>query len=170
MDQKVFRVLFLCRGNSARSIMAECALNRWGHERFRAFSAGSQPRGAIHPMTLELLRSLDYDTSRLRSKNWDEFAWAGSPQFDFIITVCDNVAGEVCPIWPGKPITAHWGVADPVAFVGSEEATRKFFSRIFQELESRIKILTSLPIETLDPLELESRVKEIGKSTLPDKQ
>jgi len=164
MDGKIFRVLFLCSGNSARSIMAECALNRWGRERFRAFSAGSHPKGAIHPMTLDLLKSLDYDTAGVRSKSWDEFAGPGSPPLDFIITVCDNAAGEVCPIWLGQPITAHWVVADPAAFVGSEEASRRFFLRIYRELENRIKLFTSLRIETLERFLLETRVKEIGKS------
>ena len=168
MDGKIFRVLFLCTGNSARSIMAECALNRWGREQFRAFSAGSHPKGAIHPMTLDLLKSLDYDTAGVRSKSWDEFAGPGSPPLDFIITVCDNAAGEVCPIWLGQPITAHWGVADPATFVGSEEATRRFFFRIYRELENRIKLFTGLRIETLERFALESRVKEIGKSTIPD--
>jgi protein-tyrosine-phosphatase len=168
MDRKIYRVLFLCTGNSARSIMAECALNRLGRERFRAFSAGSHPKGAIHPMTLDLLRSLDYDTSGLRSKSWDEFAQLGSPKLDCIITVCDNAAGEVCPIWPGQPITAHWGVADPATCVGSEEATRRFFFRIYRELENRIKLFTGLRIGTLERFALETRVKEIGKSTIPD--
>jgi protein-tyrosine-phosphatase len=166
MDGKILRVLFLCTGNSARSIMAECALNRWGRERFRAFSAGSHPKGAIHPMTLDLLKSLDYDTAGLRSKSWDEFAQPGSPQLDCIITVCDNAAGEVCPIWPGQPITAHWGVADPAAFVGSEEASRRFFLRIYRELENRIKLFTNLRIETLERFALETRVKEIGQVQL----
>jgi protein-tyrosine-phosphatase len=168
MDRKIYRVLFLCTGNSARSIMAECALNRLGRERFRAFSAGSHPKGVIHPMTLDLLKSLDYNTAGLRSKSWDEFARADSPKLDCIITVCDNAAGEVCPIWPGRPITAHWGVADPATFVGSEEATRRFFFRIYRELENRIKLFTRLRIETLERFALESRVKEIGKSTIPD--
>jgi arsenate reductase len=166
MDGKILRVLFLCTGNSARSIMAECALNRWGRERFRAFSAGSHPKGAIHPMTLDLLKSLDYDTAGLRSKSWDEFAQPGSPQLDCIITVCDNAAGEVCPIWPGQPITAHWGVADPAAFVGSVEASRRFFLRIYRELENRIKLFTNLRIETLERFALETRVKEIGQVQL----
>jgi arsenate reductase len=168
MDPKIFRALFLCTGNSARSIMAECALNRWGRERFRAFSAGSHPTGAIHPMTLELLHGLGYEISGLRSKSWDEFARDGTPELDFIVTVCDNAAGEVCPIWPGRPTTAHWGVADPAAFIGSEEATRELFLRIYRELENRIKLLTSLPIEALDRFVLQARLKEIGKSTLPD--
>lgn len=124
-----YNVLFLCTGNSARSIMAECALNRWGLDKFRGFSAGSHPRGSVHPATMELLRLLNYDISGLRSKNWDEFRRPGSPQFDFVFTVCDQVAGEACPLWPGEPVTAHWGVSDPAAFVGSEEDTRRFFRK-----------------------------------------
>lgn len=168
MPGRRFNVLFLCTGNSARSIMAECALNRWGGRRFKGFSAGSHPRGAVHPMALELLRQLGYETAGLRSKGWDEFARPDSPRLDFVFTVCDNAAGEICPIWPGQPITAHWGVADPAAFVGSEEATRRFFFRIFTELDNRIKLFTSLRIDTLDSFALERRVKEIGKIKLPD--
>jgi len=167
MDRRIFRVLFLCTGNSARSIMAECALNRWGRERFRAFSAGSHPKGEVHPMTLELLASLDYDTSGLRSKSWDEFAQLGSPEFDFIVTGGENGARGVWPIWPGRPISGHWSVADPAAFVGSEDATRRFFFETYREMEDRIKLLTNLPIETLDQLGLEERLKEIGKAVPP---
>jgi len=163
-----FHVLFLCTGNSARSIMAECAIGRWGKGKFKGFSAGSHPKGRIHPMSLKLLEELNYETSGLRSKSWDEFARPGSPPLDFVFTVCDQVAGEVCPVWPGQPITAHWGAADPAAFAGSEEATRRFFFRIYTELENRIKIFTSLRIETLDRFALESRVKEIGKIKLPE--
>ena len=163
-----FNVLFLCTGNSARSIMAECAIGRWGKGKFKGFSAGSHPKGRIHPMSLKLLEELNYETSGLRSKSWDEFARPGSPPLDFVFTVCDQVAGEVCPVWPGQPITAHWGAADPAAFAGSEEATRRFFFRIYTELENRIKIFTSLRIETLDRFALESRVKEIGKIKLPE--
>jgi arsenate reductase len=144
--------------------MAECAINRWGKGKFRGFSAGSHPQGAVHPMALRLLKDLNYDTSRLRSKSWDEFARLDSPPLDFVFTVCDQVAGEVCPVWPGQPITAHWGSADPAAFVGTEEATRRFFLRIYTELESRIKIFTSLRIDLLDRFALERRVREIGKS------
>lgn len=158
-----YNVLFLCTGNSARSIMAECALNRWGLDKFRGFSAGSHPRGSVHPATMELLRLLNYDISGLRSKNWDEFRRPGSPQFDFVFTVCDQVAGEACPLWPGEPVTAHWGVSDPAAFVGSEEDTRRFFRKVYLELESRIKVLASLRIDMLDRLALERRVREIGK-------
>jgi protein-tyrosine-phosphatase len=148
--------------------MAECAIGRWGKGKFKGFSAGSHPKGAIHPMSLKLLEELNYETSALRSKSWDEFARRDSPPLDFVFTVCDQVAGEVCPVWPGQPITAHWGAADPAAFAGSEEATRRFFLRIYTELENRIKIFTSLRIETLDRFALESRVKEIGKIKLPD--
>jgi arsenate reductase len=165
---KIFNVLFLCTGNSARSIMAECSINRWGRGKFRGFSAGSQPKGAVHPMALKLLGELHYDTAGLRSKSWDEFARPDSPRLDFVFTVCDRAAAEICPVWPGQPITAHWGVADPAAFAGSEEATRRFFYRIFNELDNRIKIFTSLRIETLDGFALKERVKEIGKIKLPD--
>jgi arsenate reductase len=161
-----FNVLFLCTGNSARSVMAECAIGRWGKGKFKGFSAGSHPKGAIHPMTLRLLKELNYETSGLRSKSWDEFARPGSPPLDFVFTVCDQAAGEVCPLWPGQPVTAHWGAADPAAFVGSDDATRHFFLKIYRELETRIKIFTSLRIEALDRLALERRVREIGKAQL----
>ena len=170
MATREFNVLFLCTGNSARSIMAECAMNRWGKGKFKASSAGSHPAGAVHPMTLQLLNELNYETRRLRSKSWDEFARPDSPPLDFVFTVCDKVAGEMCPVWPGQPITAHWGAADPAAFVGSEEAKRRFFLRIYTELENRIKIFTSLPFESLDRFALERRVREIGAlNTLEDK-
>jgi arsenate reductase len=168
MPEKVFNVLFLCTGNSARSIMAECALNRWGRGKFRAFSAGSHPKGAVHPRTLELLARLNYETSGLRSKSWDEFARPGAPALDFVFTVCDQVAGETCPVWPGQPITAHWGAADPAAFAGSDEATRHFFLRVYTELENRIKIFASLPIDALDRFTLERHVREIGKARVRD--
>jgi len=164
MAPREFNVLFLCTGNSARSIMAECAINRWGRGKFRGFSAGSHPRGAIHPRTLALLAELNYATAALRSKSWDEFARPDSPPLDFVFTVCDQAAGETCPVWPGQPITAHWGAADPAAFVGSEEATRRFFLRIYTELENRIKIFASLPVDSLDRFTLERRVREIGKA------
>ncbi len=168
MPERMFNVLFLCTGNSARSIMAECALNRWGRGRFHAFSAGSHPKGAVHPRTLELLVRLNYETSGLRSKGWDEFARPGAPALDFVFTVCDQAAGEICPLWPGQPITAHWGAADPAAFTGSEEETRRFFLRVYTELENRIKVFTSLPIGALDRFTLERHVREIGKTKLPD--
>ena len=148
--------------------MAECAMNRWGKGKFKASSAGSHPAGAVHPMTLQLLNELNYETAGLRSKNWDEFARPDSPPLDFVFTVCDKVAGEMCPVWPGQPITAHWGAADPAAFAGSEEARRRFFLRIYTELENRIKIFASLPFDSLDRFALERHVKEIGTVKLPE--
>jgi arsenate reductase len=144
--------------------MAECALGRWGAGRFRAHSAGSHPKGAVHPVTLELLRRLNYRTEDLRSKSWDEFARPGAPPLDFVFTVCDNAAGEVCPVWPGQPMTAHWGVEDPAAFVGSPEQTLRFFKNIYLQLENRIKIFASLRIEALDRLSLQRRLREIGRT------
>ncbi len=163
VPDRLYNVLFLCTGNSARSIMAECAINRWGKGRFRGFSAGSHPKGAINPLTIELLNSLHYDTSGLRSKSWDEFARPGAPPLDFVFTVCDRAAAERCPFWPGQPMTAHWGAPDPAAFVGSEEQTRRFFHRVYTELENRIKIFTSLRLDMLDTIALEQRIREIGK-------
>jgi protein-tyrosine-phosphatase len=168
MADREYNVLFLCTGNSARSIMAECALGRWGKGKFRGFSAGSHPKGAVHPMALAVLKELHYATSSLRSKSWDEFARPDSPPLDFVFTVCDQVAGEQCPVWPGQPITAHWGAADPAAFVGPAAATRRVFLRIYTELENRIKLFTSLRLELLDRLALERRVKDIGQVKLPD--
>lgn len=168
MANREFNVLFLCTGNSSRSIMAECAMNRWGKGKFKAFSAGSHPAGTVHPMTLELLNELNYETRRLRSKSWDEFARPDSPLLDFVFTVCDNVAGEACPMWPGQPITAHWGASDPAAFLGSEAAKRRFFLRIYTELENRIKIFTSLPFDSLDRFALERQVREIGTIKPPN--
>ena len=163
MADKVYNVLFLCTGNSARSVMGEAALNRWGEGRFRGFSAGSQPKGEVHPMTLQLLRRLNYRTDGLRSKSWDEFAEGAGPPLDFVFTVCDSAAGEVCPAWPGQPMTAHWGVEDPAAFRGSEAQTYRVFRNIYGQLENHIKIFTSLPIASLDKLTLQRRLKEIGR-------
>jgi arsenate reductase len=163
-QEKAYNVLFLCTGNSARSILAEAALGRWGAGKFNSFSAGSHPKGAVHPMTLKLLSNLNYDVSGYRSKSWDEFAGPGAVPLDFVFTVCDNAAGEVCPIWPGQPMTAHWGVEDPAAFVGPEEAALKYFKRIYLELEARIKVFSSLRIEGLDKLSLQARIREIGKT------
>ena len=170
MNDRTYSVLFLCTGNSARSIMAECAINRWGRGKFRGFSAGSHPKGAIHSMTLQVLKDLQYRTDGLRSKSWDEFAQPDSRRLDFVFTVCDQAAREACPFWPGQPMTAHWGVPDPAAFVGTEDATRQFFKRAYMELETRIKIFTSLRLELLDRFALERRVKEIGTGTLPEGQ
>jgi arsenate reductase len=166
--KREYNVLFLCTGNSARSIMAECAINRWGKGKFKGFSAGSHPKGAIHPLTLELLAELNYETKDLRPKSWDELAAPSSPRLDFVFTVCDQAAAEQCPVWPGQPITAHWGVPDPAAFEGTEEEKRGFFSRIYFELENRIKIFTSLRIDALDSFALQQRVKEIGRTKLPE--
>ncbi len=168
MANREYNVLFLCTGNSARSIMAECAINRWGKGKFHGFSAGSHPKGAVHPMTIELLLKLNFDVSGLRSKSWDEFARPDSPPLDFVFTVCDRAAAEQCPVWPGQPMTAHWGAPDPVAFVGTEEQTRRFFHRVYSELDNRIKIFTSLRMDALDHLALERRIREIGKIKPPE--
>ena len=161
-----FNVLFLCTNNSARSIMAECAMNRWGGGRFHAFSAGSNPRGAVHPITLEVLDELEYETGGLRSKDWNEFAQPGSPSLDFVFTLCDRAAAEICPSWPGQPIRAHWGVQDPVLVVDSSGSKRKAFVKVYAELEQRIRIFTALPIETLGRFALERWVTELGKLEL----
>ena len=160
---KPFNVLFLCTGNSARSILAEVYLNSAGKGRFAAFSAGSHPAGKVNPFAIELLQKNRLPTSGLRSKNWDEFASSGAPQLDFVFTVCDNAAGEVCPVWPGQPITAHWGVADPAAATGSDDERRKAFLRAFSELSTRINLLLALPLEKLDRLTLKRRLDEIGR-------
>lgn len=159
--EKVYNVLFLCTGNSARSIMAECALTRWGMGRFQAFSAGSHPLGEVHPVTIKLLRALNFKTDGLRSKSWDEFAHG--PPLDFVFTVCDQAA-EVCPVWPGQPMTAHWGVEDPAAYVGPADKQMAFFRRIYSYLDNRIKIFVSLPLTSLDRLTLQKRLREIGQS------
>ncbi len=168
MTSREYNVLFLCNSNSARSIMAECAMNRWGRGKFKGFSAGSHPKGAIHPLTIELLSEFNYETKDLRSKSWDEFASPGSPQFDFVVTVCDQAAAEQCPVWPGKPTVAHWGVTDPATFEGTDEEKRRFFLRIYRELENRIKIFTSLRIDALDSFALKQRLEEIGRTNLSD--
>jgi arsenate reductase (thioredoxin) len=157
-------VLFLCTGNSARSILAEVYLNSAGRGRFTAYSAGSHPTGKVNPLALELLEKNRLPTKGLRSKNWDEFAKSGAPSLDFVFTVCDNAAGEVCPVWPGQPVTAHWGVADPAAVVGTEQERRKAFLRAFTELSTRINLLLALPIEKLDRLTLKRKLDEIGKA------
>jgi arsenate reductase (thioredoxin) len=162
MPEKTYNALFLCTGNSARSILAESLLNHWGRGRFRGFSAGSFPKGRVHPMSLELLRSLNLPTEGLRSKSWDEFAAPGAPAMDFVFTVCDQAAGEVCPIWPGNPVTAHWGVPDPAAAEGTDEDRRRAFRDACRRLEARIKLLAALPVEKLDRLALERRAAEIG--------
>jgi protein-tyrosine-phosphatase len=155
-------VLFLCTGNSARSILAEAYLNAAGKGRFRAYSAGSQPAGTVNPLALELLRKNRIDTGDARSKSWHEFARPGAPELDFVFTVCDNAAGEACPLWPGQPITAHWGVADPAAVAGTEEERRKAFVKAFAELSARINLFLSLPMEKLEKGALKKKLDEIG--------
>ena len=164
-ENRIYNVLFLCTGNSARSILAESLLTTLGHGRFRAFSAGSFPKGQVHPMAVDLLKRMNLPTENLRSKSWDEFAAPGAPALDFIFTVCDNAAGEVCPVWPGKPITAHWGIADPAAAQGTEAEKALAFRKALKELETRIKLLTSLPIGSLDGTALQVKLREIGKSS-----
>jgi arsenate reductase (thioredoxin) len=156
-------VLFLCTGNSARSILAEAYLNSAGKGRFAAYSAGSHPAGKVNPLALELLRKHRMATEGLRSKSWDEFAVPGAPRLDFVFTVCDNAAGEVCPIWPGQPVSAHWGIQDPAAVVGSDEDKRKAFVRAHTELSARINLFMSLPLEKLDRFVLKKKLEEIGK-------
>lgn len=159
---KSYNVLFLCTGNSARSILAEAYLNTAGQGRFRAYSAGSHPGGKVNPFALELLAKHRIPAGGARSKSWDEFARPGAPAIDFVFTVCDNAAGEVCPIWPGQPMTAHWGVADPAAVTGSDEEKRSAFQRAFAELSARINLLLALPLEKLDRLVLKKKLEEIG--------
>jgi arsenate reductase len=160
----VYNVLFLCTGNSARSILSEALLNQHGRGRFRAFSAGSHPTGRVNPLALELLARMKIPTEGLRSKSWDEFAAPGAPALDFVFTVCDNAAGEVCPYWPGQPMTAHWGVSDPASVVGSEIARTEAFRDAFRVLERRIGLFTSLPIASLDRLSLSQKICDIGVS------
>lgn len=157
-------VLFLCTGNSARSILAESLLNHMGHGRFIAHSAGSFSKGSVHPLALELLNEVQLPTAGLRSKSWDEFATDAAPHFDFIITVCDNAAGEVCPIWPGHPLTAHWGLPDPAGVEGSAADQHRAFRDTLQALEARIQLLLSLPIDKLDQLMLQSELRAIGRT------
>ena len=166
MQNKIYNSLFLCTGNSARSVMAETLLNQWGKGRFRAFSAGSHPAGKINPFTLDLLHLLKLPTAGLRSKSWDEFAVPGAPVMDFVFTVCDQAAGEVCPIWPGQPISAHWGFPDPAAFVGPDVEKRAHFADVFRQIENRIKIFTALPIEKLNRFALQREVRELGQPHL----
>ena len=163
-----YNVLFLCTGNSARSIMAESLLNQWGRGRFVGYSAGSFPKREVHPLAMELLSHMKVPTAGLRSKSWDEFAVLGAPEMDFVFTVCDNAAGEVCPVWPGQPMTAHWGIADPAAVGGSGKEQRAAFRTAFSELDSRIKIFTSLPLRSLDRIKLQERLNAIGRSKLTD--
>ena len=164
MADRPYNVLFLCTGNSARSILAESVLNHRGGGRFRAWSAGSHPAGRVNPHAIALLRQLGLPTDDLRSKSWDEFAAPGAPSLDFVFTVCDNAAGEVCPVWPGQPVTAHWGLPDPAAVEGSDDDKAKAFRDTYVALERRISLFNSLPIAGLDQLTLSKRVAEIGRS------
>jgi arsenate reductase len=166
MADRPYNVLFLCTGNSARSIMAEAILNKLGAGKFRAYSAGSQPKGQVHPQTLRLLQSLGHDTSGLRSKSWDEFTAPGAPEFDFVFTVCDNAAAEACPLWPGQPMTAHWGVPDPAAAAAATGMPAEIalaFKDAYRMLERRIGIFTALPLRALDQLTLQNKLKDIGR-------
>jgi arsenate reductase len=163
VPDKVYDVLFLCTGNSARSILAEALLQRWGAGRFRAFSAGSRPKGGVHPLARETLAKNNHSEAGFRSKSWSEFASPGSPVMDFVFTVCGNAARETCPTWPGQPVSAHWGVEDPAAASGTEEEKRRAFRRAYLELEGRIKIFTSLPIDKLDRVALKKRLDDIGR-------
>jgi arsenate reductase len=164
MNDRPFNVLFLCTGNSARSILAEAILNRTGQGRFRAFSAGSHPKGEVHPFAIQLLRSLNHDTSFARSKGWEEFAMAGAPAMDFVFTVCDDAANEACPVWPGQPMSAHWGVPDPAAAEGTDAEKHLAFAEAYRMLDTRISIFTSLPMKAIDKLALQRRLDEIGGS------
>ncbi|CAM3886574.1 arsenate reductase ArsC [Bordetella tumulicola] len=162
MSDKVYNVLFLCTGNSARSIMAEALLNTLGKGRFRAYSAGSHPGGTVNPFAIDKVQILGYPLEILRSKSWDEFAAPDAPQMDFIITVCDNAAGEVCPVWPGQPISAHWGFEDPAAVQGSDGAKRQVFDKVFRQISARINIFANLPLATLDKAAIQRELKDIG--------
>jgi protein-tyrosine-phosphatase len=163
MSDQIFNVLFLCTGNSARSILAEAILNREGQGRFKAFSAGSHPKGAVHPYTLQLLKTMNHDTSFARSKGWDEFAAPDAPEMDFVFTVCDDAASEACPVWPGQPMTAHWGVPDPAAAEGTEAEKHFAFADTYRMLANRISIFVNLPMTSLDKLALQRRLDEIGR-------
>lgn len=163
MAEKPYNVLFLCTGNSARSIIAEAILNKAGQGKFRAYSAGSQPKDQVNPNTLQLLRNLGYNTSEFRSKSWAEFARPGAPSLDFVFTVCDNAAGETCPIWPGQPMTAHWGIPDPAEAEGSEAEIALAFKDAYRMLNQRIGIFVALPMRSLDRLSLQSKLKDIGR-------
>jgi protein-tyrosine-phosphatase/N-acetylglutamate synthase-like GNAT family acetyltransferase len=166
--ERPYNVLFLCTGNSARSILAESLISHWGRGRFRGLSAGSHPRGTVHPIALELLGQMRLPTAGLRSKSWDEFAAPGAPPLDFVFTVCDQAAGEVCPYWPGQPMTAHWGIPDPAAVEGSQTQKWLAFRIAFKALENRIKIFTSLPIASIDRLKLQEHLDAIGRTPAPD--
>jgi arsenate reductase len=163
MPERAFNVLFLCTGNSARSILAESILRKDGAGRFRAFSAGSQPKGEVNPLALKTLEAFDYPVDNMRSKSWDEFAVPGAPSMDFVFTVCDDAAGETCPVWPGQPITAHWGIEDPAAVNGSTVEKERAFSDAFRFVKNRISAFVALPLASLDRLSLTNRLRQIGQ-------
>lgn len=162
MSDKVYNVLFLCTGNSARSILGEAVMNKLGKGRFKAWSAGSFPKGEVHPMALSVLNGMGFDTNGMRSKSWDEFSKPGAPEFDFIFTVCDNAAGESCPVWLGHPMTAHWGIEDPAAIEGEDQ--RNAFLQALRYLTNRISLFLTLPIESIDAMAMKQKLKEIGES------
>lgn len=163
MNEKIYNVLFVCTGNSARSIMAEALLTTMGKGRFKGFSAGSHPSGTVNPLAIEQLASTGYPVEQLRSKSWDEFSGSEAPHMDFIFTVCDNAAGEVCPFWPGHPVSAHWGFEDPAAAVGTDEQKREVFHKIFRQIMTRVNIFLSLPLHMLEKNAIQSEVTAIGK-------
>jgi protein-tyrosine-phosphatase len=169
MNSRTYNVLFLCTGNSARSILAESIMNKLGKGQFRGFSAGSRPNGRVNPLALDLLKQLEFPTDGLRSKSWDEFAAPNDTHFDFVITVCDNAAGEVCPYWPGQPMTAHWGIPDPAAVEGTEVERKFAFRQAFKSMETRIRLFLSLPLRSIDQMRLQERMNEIG-TTPPEAQ
>jgi arsenate reductase len=164
--QRPYNILVLCTGNSARSIMGEALFNTLGAGRFHAYSAGSHPTGRVNSFALELVGALDYPLENLRSKSWDEFAQPGAPQMDFVITVCDNAAGEMCPLWPGHPVTAHWGFPDPAGIEGTDEEKRAAFALTLRQIRNRVQLFLSLPLETLDRMAIENRMRAIGKQPL----
>ncbi len=165
MSEGDYNVLFLCTGNSARSILAACILNRQGGGRFKAYSAGSRPKGEVHPEALDLLKRFNYVTDDLRSKDWNEFTLDGAPSLDFVFTVCDNAAGEVCPVWPGQPMTAHWGIEDPAAVTETAEKQKQAFKTAYFQLERRLQIFLNLPMASLDKMTLQSRLDSIGQTS-----
>ncbi len=164
MPDRNYNVLFLCTGNSARSVIAECLVNRHGGGRFNGYSAGSQPKGEVHPLTYWILQQNNYPTDELRSKNWSEFSGPGAPAMDFVFTVCDSAAAESCPVWPGHPVTAHWGIPDPAAVDGPDPQQRAAFREAYRELENRISSFVNLPLDSLDPRQLKQRLDEIDRS------